>query len=703
MSNADAPLPVDREWRVAVPVFVLLLALHGWAMSVGWTSGNLPGNEFRQTQTAITALFIQRDANFSLSYPTPVLGQPWSIPMEFPLYQWAVVKLSNVTGLALIPAGRAVSIACFYGALAALFPLLGVLGLTRPRRLVVMGLVLSCPLYIFYARSFLIETMALMCSLWFLVAFGRMITAPTWGRLLLVAALGVPAGLVKVTTYMVFLLPACLWTLVEMRRQYAVNGLGAAARRGVWALSAIVLPVLLTARWTRFADMVKHLNRNADFLESGSLLNFNFGNSDNRFSAETLGAHWHHLIHNLAGPVLLVAGIILIVTVGRRWWRQIALCLGCYVTPLVVFPTLYAYHDYYAVTNAVLLMAALGMAMAGLLDLQSRWLPWVLILGLHATQGWTYYQRYFGMQNALSPGGSDMTHAIERMTDPGEVIVVTGYDWDSSVPFYSRRRALMIRNGMERNHGYLNGAFQSQQGVKITVLVVRDADQQDPELVRLAGEYFSIDPRPLFKWADTTVYGRKDLRARMTDAIRREQKLAGVILDASTQPEVWPLANREIRLSDLLERDQVMFAGCVPRPEKFYSQHGSYLTMEAGRPALFAHPTTRLWFRVPAGRHVMRVECVLQSTAYEGPVPDRTDGVEFVVERERADGTRERLGARLLDPAHAPADAGWNELEVAFDFPEETMVVLSTGPGPAGSYARDWGMIGAVKIDSGGR
>jgi hypothetical protein len=699
MPTVAAPPSDAREWRVAGVVFLLLLVFHGWAVSVGWKSGNLPGNEFRQTQTAISALFIQRDADFSLAYPTPVLGQPWSIPMEFPLYQWTVVKLSNWTGLPLIQAGRAVSIACFYGALAAVFPLLGALGLRPARRLVVMGLMLTCPLYIFYVRSFLIETMVLMFSLWFLVAFGRMITEPTWGRLALATALGVPAGLVKVTTFMVFLLPAGLWTLVEIRRQFTRAGLAGAVGRGCWALGVIVLPVLLTAWWTRFADLVKHRNRNADFLESGSLLDFNFGTADNRFSAATLSAHWYHISHDLAGPLLLVAGGILAITVGRRWWRQIALCLGCYLATLALFPTLFAYHDYYAVNNAMLLLAALGLAAAGLLDLRSRWLPWILLLGLHATQLWTYRQTYFGMQSGISPGGSDMTHAIELMTNPGEVIVVTGSDWDSSVPFYSRRRALMIRHGMEHNRDYLNAAFQSQAETGITVLAVRNADQQDPELLRLAGQYFNIDPRPLFQWADTTVYGRKDLRARMTGAIRRAAKPLAVKLDDSTREEVWSLVDREMRRADLLESDQVMFSGCSPRPWKFYSKYGSYATTEAGRVALFAHPITRLWFKVPAGRHVLRATCALQATAYAGPAGGWTDGVEFLVEKERADGTRERLGALFLDPAHKPADVGWHDLEVVADFAEEADLVLSTGPGPAGNFARDWAVIGAVKID----
>ena len=88
---------------------------------VGWESKNLPGVEYRQAQTAISALFIKQDNNFSLAYPTPVLGKPWSIPLEFPLYQWTVVVVSKQTGLGVTKSGRVVSMACFYLMLPAVY------------------------------------------------------------------------------------------------------------------------------------------------------------------------------------------------------------------------------------------------------------------------------------------------------------------------------------------------------------------------------------------------------------------------------------------------------------------------------------------------------------------------------------------------------------------------------------------------------
>ena len=64
-----------------------------------------------------------------------------------------------------------VSVACFYLSLPAVWLLLGRLGLARSRRLLVLGLMLTCPVYFIYARAFMMETMALMFSLWFLQAF----------------------------------------------------------------------------------------------------------------------------------------------------------------------------------------------------------------------------------------------------------------------------------------------------------------------------------------------------------------------------------------------------------------------------------------------------------------------------------------------------------------------------------------------------
>ena len=147
-STATTQRDGSAEWLWPV-LFGLLLLLHLFLATRSWQSGALRGQEFRQAQTAISAYYIQAENDFSFAYPTPVLGKPWSIPMEFPLYQWSVVWLGNNLNLPLVVAGRTVSLACFYLMLPALYILLAEFGIPPAARWVSLMLVISCPLYIF--------------------------------------------------------------------------------------------------------------------------------------------------------------------------------------------------------------------------------------------------------------------------------------------------------------------------------------------------------------------------------------------------------------------------------------------------------------------------------------------------------------------------------------------------------------------------
>jgi len=694
----------DRtEWRIAAVLFCLLLGISAWLLTLGWKNGNLPGHEFRQTQTALSALFIQRDGHFTLAYPTPVLGAPWAVPMEFPLYQWMTVVVSNQTGWPIVQAGRAVSALGLYLALAALWPLLGRLGLAPARRLVVMGFVLTCPVYLFYSRGFLIETTELALSLWFLAAFTRFIAGNKLKWLPIVTALGVAAGVVKVTTFMVFLIPAGFLTLLEMNRARS-RGWWAALQPGVWALAAIALPVAATAWWTHFADGVKTANLSAHFLRSSNLTEFNFGNAESRFAAATWAGHWRNLTHGIAAPALLLVALALALSLARRIWRQVLFCVICYVLPLVIFPTLYSWHDYYSLANAVLLLTAIGLVAAAMLDVRRKWIAWVVLIALHGTQLWLYRQSYVPLQVHVSPGGSDMTEAVRYMTDQDDAIITAGKDWDSGVAFYSQRRALMIRAGMERDWTYLHEAFKSQKGQAYTVFIDYGNHLGNANLLQLLDEYFQIDPRPLFRWEEATVYGRRDRRAIMVDALRRHKAMIPrVELDSSTDKEDYAITNREVRTDDLLKDQQEIMSLFSPRPWKFFHQFGSAWGQEEGRKVVLAHPLSRLWFHGSVGANTVRIEFCLLAGAYANDVPpgDQTDGVEFFVEKESANGDHERLKSVFLDPAKKTEDRGFHVMELPVQLAAGESIVVGCGSGPAGNLSRDWAAFSSIKISPG--
>ena len=200
--NASAP-----ECRVCRLLFVVVLALHAWCSHLGWTNLPVDGHEFRQMQTALSVRYLIKDG-LRLDYPTPLLGKPWSVPLEFPLYQSAVAVIAQATRLPIEQAGRAVGLAFFYLMLPAAYLLLGRLGLAPSRRLVALCLVLASPVYLFYSRTVLIESTALCLSVWFLWGYWAALAQRSrlGGAVALIC--GGLAAMVKLTTFAVFLPPA---------------------------------------------------------------------------------------------------------------------------------------------------------------------------------------------------------------------------------------------------------------------------------------------------------------------------------------------------------------------------------------------------------------------------------------------------------------------------------------------------------------
>jgi hypothetical protein len=135
--------------------------------SVGRAGSLSDAHGFRQSQTALTSYYLLNGGPV-LRYETPVLGAPWSIPFEFPVFQWLVAQTARATGMPLFAAGRLVSEAFFVSNLIALVSLLGRFGVRPVHRLVFVILLLVSPAYVFWPRAFMIESTALFFSVAYL-------------------------------------------------------------------------------------------------------------------------------------------------------------------------------------------------------------------------------------------------------------------------------------------------------------------------------------------------------------------------------------------------------------------------------------------------------------------------------------------------------------------------------------------------------
>lgn len=156
-------------WQFVTLCFIATaLFIHALAVLVArWNTPVIGMHAFRQTQTAITSYWLLKGSPW-LAYETPVLGAPWSIPFECPLYQLLVAALVRLSGIPLDPAGRLVSFVFVLLMIHPVRKLTLAYGGTDTEVLVFTILLLGSPVYLYWGTSFLIETSALFFSLEFL-------------------------------------------------------------------------------------------------------------------------------------------------------------------------------------------------------------------------------------------------------------------------------------------------------------------------------------------------------------------------------------------------------------------------------------------------------------------------------------------------------------------------------------------------------
>lgn len=684
-----------EQWALVV-LFILSLAFNLFGMRAGWKSLNLPGEEFRQAQTALSTYFIQKEGDYSIRYPTPALGKPWSIPMEFPLYQWTVAGWMNLTGMELTQAGRFVSAACLYLTLPAIFLLLGQMGINRFQRLLILGLVLCCPLYIYYGRAFLIETMALMLSMWFLFFFIEAIGRRSGWWLLAANVMGMAAGCVKVTTFMVYLIPAgifsvlCLWRSRKNPRE--------TLRVAAWIAGCCAVPFLATLGWTSFADEVKGLNPAGKFLQSSNLSGFNLGTQATRFAAETWSAHWGLIkFHMIWIPAVLICGASLLLLPARiRWWALASFVL--FMVSQAIFPVLYAVHGYYYVANGVLLMAAMGLVLAGILDSRvPRWLACTVILFVFAGQAGAFWVRHYPSQQTLSLGGNGLSTALKTLTLENDVIVVAGDDWNSMIPYYSRRKALMVRADAEHDPRQVDSFLDNLKGERVGALVLLAPLIERGQILRQKViERFNFDPQPLLEWRGGQLYFPREDRKRLVEMLDDNgfdevSLAAGVVIPRDSFP-----LGQVVTYESLTPRQKKIFAGMSPRPRRFNSEFDVTTVTRDKRRYFGAHPITRLWFEVPPGKRNLTTGFMLAPETYNDA--EKTDGVLLSVSLNLPDGTLQVLFEQFYDPAAWMEDRGYQPVSIDFEMPAGAELEISTGAGPANNRSRDWAWLGDISI-----
>lgn len=488
-------------------LFCVCLAINLFLMTRRFNAPLLDQHDFRQTQNAITVASML-DGGPRVAYELPVLGKPWSLPFEFPLYHWLVTAVAQA-GVPLEQAGRLVSVVAFYLMLPLLLWLTSFVAEGRERLVPVM-LVLVSPLYLFWPRTFMIESLALLLGVSYfalLVALARGCGGVFWAAAALCA---VAASLAKVTTFLVILVPAFALTVAVIIRtvrsgHHRRAALFAAGSGGVVALAGVI-----TAMWNRYADEVKRANPFADgFVTIDSLGPWLFGTWEQKTSWGTWRLMWDRSLPEIVGEPMIfgvVSPLLLIgmISLSSRRYRTYALVsLAAFIAGPAVFTNLYAVHNYYFFANGIFLIAFGSFGILTLLQAGGRparmtrlFLLPLLIAGLV----WTY--RYSDYAPRPRFGENDLLRfaaTIREHTNAADVIVMYGYDWNPTIPYYSRRRALMDRWHLALDDPKFLRAMKALEGESIGAMVLTGRHRDDEAFVSSRARYFGLDSRPALR------------------------------------------------------------------------------------------------------------------------------------------------------------------------------------------------------------
>ncbi len=348
-----------------------------------------------------------------------------------------------------------------------------------------MSLFLVSPLYLFWSRTFLIESTALFLSLSFLALVMAFSDRPRIHLLVSGSVLGSVAGMVKVTTLAAFwgmavaIVGLALWQ-ARSRRSPLSPALGKLGATFPAIVGFILIPVIATALWTNFADNLKLLNPLAGNLTAAASREWNFGWFGQRTSSELWrDTIWNRVAPDLLGTRLMILAPLALLPLAGRRRREVVGSLILFLAVMLVFTNLHIRHNYYQYANGLFALAAVGFTILGLLEQGgTRRAVGIGLLTLSIGCSIVGYQRRFlPYADTDRAGPSDVAAAVRSTTGPDDVILVYGRDWSSEIPYLSRRRALMVPNWVSAGDPRLLAALENLSHHPLGAVVVCDRER----------------------------------------------------------------------------------------------------------------------------------------------------------------------------------------------------------------------------------
>jgi hypothetical protein len=445
-----------------IPYFVLIYGIYQQVISyISRLNEPLLGMfEFRETQTAISAYWMMQGGP-KIIYQTPVLGAPYTIPFEFPFFQWLTSLLSYLTPLSIQSSARTISFLFFGICLGLSYKIISSLNFGREVIILFIGLICLSPLYLYWSATSMIESMALAFALAWLLTYILFLRTDRVIYLSLAVVFGIMAALEKITTFPSILFIGAVLTIIYFYKNWTseLNGSFAFIRRNtikaLLLLSTVILPIIALQIWLNFADSAKANSNLGLAITSDSLRSFNFGTLEQRLDLE----NWKKVIFGRIFNHTLGSGWLIILFLGAAFVKQkkailsILVCFTAFLLAPLLFFKLHMVHHYYQYANGIFLIFASAIVFHEGLKKQSIISSISLILTCFFMS--VTFSSVFIKTNYMKPSQSGIAKStiptgqwIQNNTPLNSALYVFGIDWSSHMHFYANRKGVAAKRGM---------------------------------------------------------------------------------------------------------------------------------------------------------------------------------------------------------------------------------------------------------------
>lgn len=475
-------------------IFCILLMFYGWNKAL------LDQHSFRQTQTALTTYYFIKEG-LKIDYITPVLGPPWSIPFEFPLFQYITALACKTTNFPLDQTGRTVSVFFWIMCIVPINGLLKLLKVDTKWRWISMLLLYSTPTYIFWSRCFLIESLALFLALAFLYSSLRAVRDSSLFWCVLMTIFGALAAATKATTFLIVIVPLFGFSIYWLWPQVRTPSF---RRKIAYLVIGLIVSFLVLLVWTKHADEVKSRNPIASVsITSKALQQWNFGTLGQRLSPRTWPAAFiSHFTFTSAFITVFQLAVVLFALGYRKLFGKEIFVLFCgYLAGPLIFYNLFFVHNYYCYENQIYLVLAFALSLYAITELTAD--PWrnrfrygVAVLVVFA--GWASYAHDAIPLLSRTPTAAAVQKQLKLLSDAGDnddILVIYGLEWNPSVPYYAGRNAIMFLTNTPESISACNASiadFSARK--KIAALVVTEKFQEENPFIEERVKSMQLNP-----------------------------------------------------------------------------------------------------------------------------------------------------------------------------------------------------------------